>query len=68
MEHICESIYNMESGMNTMCGSNNMCYVKASTNISNVKVVILVEDILELMLFLHHNARPERQSPTNEGV
>jgi hypothetical protein len=31
--------------------------VKASTNMSNVKAVMLVWDILELMSFLHQDAR-----------
>jgi hypothetical protein len=47
----------MESSVNTMCGSSNMYSVKVSTNMSSAKVVILVLDFLELMLFLHHDAR-----------
>jgi hypothetical protein len=42
--------------LNTMCKYKNMCNVKASTNKSSVIVVILIEDILKVMLFLHHHA------------
>jgi hypothetical protein len=51
--------------MKMMHGLSNMCHVKVSTNMNIVKAVILVWDILELMLFLHHDARslPERQGP-----
>jgi hypothetical protein len=38
--------------MKTMCGSSNMCNVKASTNMSNVKAVISLWDSLEPMLVL----------------
>jgi hypothetical protein len=55
--HICENIYNIESNMNTMCRFSNMCNIRAPTNINNVKDVILVWSILELMLFLHHDVR-----------
>jgi hypothetical protein len=67
---ICESIYNIKSNMNAMCESNTMCKVEASTNMSGVKVVILIWDILELMLFLHHNARSlfKKQGPTNNAL
>jgi hypothetical protein len=34
-----------------------MCNVKMSINIGSVKVVISVYNILEQMLFLHHNAK-----------
>jgi hypothetical protein len=34
-----------------------MCNVKAFNNMNSVEAIILVWDILELMLFLHHNAR-----------
>jgi hypothetical protein len=53
-----------------MCESNTMCKVEASTNMSGVKVVILIWDILELMLFLHHNARSlfKKQGPTNNAL
>jgi hypothetical protein len=56
--------------MNAMCESNTMCKVEASTNMSGVKVVILIWDILELMLFLHHNARSlfKKQGPTNNAL
>jgi hypothetical protein len=46
---IYKSIYNIESSIKTMCRSRNM---------SSVKAVTLVWDILEPMLFLHHDARP----------
>jgi hypothetical protein len=51
--------------MNTICEYNNMCNVKISININNVKAVILVGDILKLISFLHHDARslPRRHGP-----
>ena len=53
--------------MKTMHGLSNMCHVKVSTNMNIVKAIILVWNILELMLFLHHDARslPKRQGPIN---
>jgi hypothetical protein len=50
-------IYRTECNMITICRSNNMCNVKASTNVSSVKSIILVWDILELTSFLHHDCK-----------
>ena len=43
--------------MSAMCRSNIMCNIKPSTNMNNGKDIILVWDILELILILHHDAR-----------
>ena len=55
----------MKSSMNSMCGYRNMCNVKTSTNMSSMKAVFLVWDILELISLLHHNAmsRPKKPEP-----
>jgi hypothetical protein len=55
--------------MNTMLGVRNMCNVKASTNMSIIKVVIFVWNVLEVMLFLHHDARSllKMQGPIYTG-
>ena len=44
-----------------------MCNIKAPININNVKIIILVRDIVIVMSFLHHNTRSlsiKRQGPT----
>jgi hypothetical protein len=44
-----------------------MSYVKAFTNKSSVKVVLLIWDILEPMAFFHHDVRslPKRPNKNN---
>jgi hypothetical protein len=48
--------------MNTTCGSSIMCNVKVCTNMSSVKAIISIEDILKLMLFFHQYAMSLRKS------
>jgi hypothetical protein len=45
-------VYNIEINMNTMCKYHNMCNMLVSINMSSVKEVMLVWDVMELMLFL----------------
>jgi hypothetical protein len=45
--HMRESMYSIESSMDTMYRFSNMCNVKVSTKMSSVKAIMFVWDILE---------------------
>jgi hypothetical protein len=67
-------MYNIESSMNKMCGSNDMYNVKASTNLSSVKEVIKIWDTLSqcrlctTMQGLCLKGRAQQTSPSSQKI
>jgi hypothetical protein len=63
--HVNEIICNIKISINITYRFNNMCNEITSINLRNVKTIIVIWDLLELMLFLHHDARslPKKKGP-----